>query len=159
MACMDKRLLLNIIIVSIISFYLVFGIAYRGLLEESEPDLMEDSAWDQPFLIPKNWRLSLIEFPNGSRLVETESGWSAGKQVKSEVVNLIANNWQQLLIQDVADYSTLPKGTTTLVFVEQQPGPIVFRLVQEQDNLLFYRLNDKRLFKLPVELKSVIWID
>ena len=75
---MDRRLLLNVIIVAIISFYLVFGIAYRGLLEESEPDLMESSAWEQPYLVPKGWSLSEIEFSKTIALIRTETGWQAG---------------------------------------------------------------------------------
>ena len=151
-------MLLNIIIVSIVSFYLIFGIVYRGLIEESGPDLAEESPWEQPYLIPKGLTLTQIDFPTGTQLVLTDSGWMLDEK-QNEVAALIANNWQGLVVQDVSQYDALPKGQTALVFIAEQAEPIVFRLVLEDDMMAIYRLSDQRLFKLPTELKSVVWID
>ena len=63
------------------------------------------------------------------------------------------------MIQDIDDYEVLPRGDTVLGFVEQQVQPIVYRLQITDDQLHIYRLNDKRLFKLPLDLKPMVWID
>lgn len=156
---MDKRLFLNIIIVAILSFYLIFGIVYRGLLEESEPDLAESSSWDQPYLIPKGWTLSQIEFSATASVSLTENVWSAGEQLSPEIAGLIANNWQGLVIQDIGNYDVLPRGSTVLAFVNQRTAPIAYRMVLDAEHIRIYRLDDKKLFTLPVDLKPVIWID
>jgi hypothetical protein len=158
MPAMDRRLFLNIIIVAILSFYFIFGIAFRGLMEDSEPDLLEASPWEQPFLIPKGWQLVRIEFPT-RQLTVTESGWSLDGQATSEQANLLANNWSGLMIQDVASYQDLPAGNTTLVFVLEQKEPLIYRLVEVDQKLQIYRMNDQRLFSLPAELKAVIWVN
>ncbi len=156
---MDKRLFLNIVIVAILSFYLIFGIAYRGLLEESEPDLAEDSNWEQPYLIPKGWTLTEIEFAPQIRLTPTAEGWQAGELISTEVAGLVVNNWQGLVIQDIASYDELPVGTTVLAFVEQRTAPIAYRLIEQSGSIQIYRLEDKKLFTLPQDLKPVIWIN
>ena len=158
MRVMDKRMFLNIIIVSIVSFYLIFGIVYRGLFEESVPDLAEQSPWEQPYLIPKGLTLTQIDFPTGSQLIITESGWELN-ETHTEVANLIANNWQGLVVQDVSQYTAVPKGQTALAFIAEQAEPIVFRLVVEGEMMAIYRMSDQRLFKLPAELQPVIWTD
>ena len=155
---MDKRMFLNIVIISIVSFYLVFGMVYRGLYEESAPDLVEQSPWEQPFLIPKGSTLKQIEFPSGTQLVISDNVWMLDK-TPNEVAGLIANNWQGLIVQDVATYSQLPKGNNALVFIAEQTEPIVVRLVIEDETMALYRLNDRRVFKLPAELQSVIWVN
>ena len=155
---MDRKLLLNIIIVAIVSFYLIFSIVYRGMIEQSESDLSDGSSWQQPYLVPKGWNLQEIEFPN-TNLQLTDVGWTASEEVSPEVANLIANNWSALLIQDVNYYDENAKGATTLVFVAEQTQPIVYRLIQDGDQIRIYRLTDKRLFTLPSDLKPVIWID
>lgn len=151
-------MLLNIIIVSIVSFYLIFGIVYRGLLEETGPDLADESPWEQPYLIPKGLTLTQIDFPTGTQLRMSESGWILNEK-QNEVAKLIADNWQELVVHDVSRYTELPKGQTALAFVAEQAEPIVFRLVIEGDMMSIYRMSDQRLFMLPTELKSVIWTD
>ena len=155
---MDRKLLLNIIIVAIVSFYLIFSIVYRGMIEQNEPDLTDGSVWEQPYLIPKGWTLQQIEFPNAN-LQLSENGWSGGDKVSAQAASLIANNWSALVMQDVTDYDENASGSTALVFVAEQTQPIVYRLIQEADQIRIYRLTDKRLFTLPSDLKPVIWID
>ena len=156
---MDKRLFLNIVIVAILSFYLIFGIVYRGLLEDSGPDLAEDSSWDQPYLVPKGWTLFHIEFSPTVSVILNDNGWSAGEQVSPEVASLIVNNWEGLVIQDIQSYETLPRGTTVLAFVSQRTAPIAYRMALDSEHIRIYRISDKKLFTLPLDLKPVIWID
>ena len=156
---MDKRLFLNIVIVAILSFYLIFGIVYRGLLEDSGPDLAEDSSWTQPYLIPKGWTLSRIDFTPTVSVTLTDNGWSAEDRVSPEVASLIVNNWEGLLMQDMQIYDTLPRGTTVLAFVNQRTAPIAYRMALDSEHIRIYRIDDKQLFTLPLDLKPVIWID
>ena len=74
-------------------------------------------------------------------------------------MQLIANNWQTLMIQSVSEYQALPDGVTSLVFIAEQKGPIAYRVFRTESELLIYRLNDKRLFSLPAELANVIWVE
>lgn len=146
---------LNIVIVSILTFYFIFGIVYRGLFEQSEQDLTEASEWEQPFLIPKGWQLQRIEFGT-YQLTPVGEGWTLDGENITEQANLIANNWSGLMIQEIQPYEQLPSGETVLVFVADLKQPIVYRLVADEQMIHIFRMNDQRQFSLPLELKLFI---
>jgi len=156
---MNKRLLLNIIIFSILTFYFIFGITYRQLFEDQAPDLAERSPWEQPFLIPKGWTLERIEFPNQTLAKTDIEQWHFIGHEVTEQAKLIADNWSGLMIQERDQYIDLPSGKTILVFVAELQEPIVYRMLIDAEQMSLYRMHDKRVFSLPVELQNVIWVN
>ena len=65
-------------------------------------------------------------------------------------------NWSELVVQDIEPFTQADEGLTVLVFVAETTQPIVYRLLMQGDQIVLFRLNDRRRFALPADIKDVI---
>jgi len=159
MSPMNRRIFLNVIIFGILTFYLLFSIVYRDVLDSQEGDLTEANPWEQPFLIPKGWTLERLEFGEVIVSQNTQGQWTTNAVDANEQANQVAENWTGLMVQDIVGFDEVASGQTVLVFVTETTQPIVYRLVLEDNQIILYRLNDRRRFALPAEIRDVIWLN
>lgn len=158
MSVMNRRIFLNVVIFAILTFYLLFSIVYRDVLDSQEGDLTEANPWEQPFLIPKGWTLQRLEFGNNVISLNSDGNWSINGNETNAQVAQIADNWSTLMVQDISSFAEETSGKTVLAFVSETTQPIVFRVLIKDDLILLYRLNDRRRFALPAEISEVIWL-
>ena len=156
---MNRRIFLNVVIFAILTFYLLFSIVYRDVLDSQEGDLAEVDPWQQPFLLPKGWQLRRLEFGQKVLTQNSDGQWTINGQVASEQASKIANNWSELMIQDITNFQDQTSGLTVLAFVAETSQPIVYRIMLKDNQILLYRLNDRRRFALPAEISDVIWLN
>lgn len=156
---MNKRLLLNVIIVGMLTFYMIFNIVYQRLLDrhDTEPHQAID-IWELPNLVPAPWHLTRLEM--GALVIQKaeNGGWnSSANNIDAETAAVIVHSWQTLQAREVIDYKSLPlNGETVLAFIEEDSQPLVFRVIQQGDSISFYRMIDKKQFNYPVSAKSAL---
>ena len=160
---MNKRIILNVMIVAMLTFYMIFNIVYNRVLDgpsETDEPVVTDVVWEQPFLVPNPWHLKRIEFPSLyiQRYIEDDAQqqWrSSNQQIDSTVLTNIANSWKNLQATNVMEYQDLPlEGSTILAFVDEDSQPLVFRLIETSEQLQFYRMIDKKVFSFSIASKS-----
>jgi len=172
---MNKRIILNVMIVALLTFYMIFNIVYKRLVDKHEPapekqyDVTE--IWQGPNLVPQVWQLTRLETPSVTLQVDTQGKWTASKpgaSVKSESDSMIseiaasgiASSWQNLKADDVSDYQQLPiQGNIVLVFVAEDSQPLVYRVIENSEQLIFYRMIDQKKFSYNISLKMQLLPD
>lgn len=155
---MNRRIFLNIIIFAILTFYLLFSMVYRDVLDSQEGDLTEATPWQQPFLLPKGWQLQRLEFGELVLILNDDGQWTINGQDTSVRATKIAENWSSLMVRDISDFQEATSGQTVLAFVAETTQPIVYRILIKDNQIMIYRLNDRRRFALPEEISDVIWL-
>ncbi len=156
---MNKRIFLNVMIVAMLTFYMIFNIVYQRLINKHEPEAqVVTDIWEQPFLVPGQWQLTRIEMTSIVIQVAETGKWSTNnKLVDATMADNIAKSWQNLQASEITDYQQLPlDGKTILAFVEEDSQPLVFRLVEQAEKLHFYRMIDQKQFSFPLSAKSLL---
>ncbi|MFT5519772.1 MAG: hypothetical protein ACI9IA_000356 [Enterobacterales bacterium] len=155
---MNKRLFLNVMIVAMLTFYMIFNIVYNRVLDNSDDEPQTNPVvWDQPFLVPNAWSLIRLEIATEVIAKDTQGNWSSttGAQEQSKLNN-IANSWKNLQANSISGYEQLPlSGQTVLAFVKQDSQPLVFRVVEEGNNIQFFRMIDQKKFSFPLSSKDL----
>lgn len=153
---MNKRIILNIMIIALLTFYMIFNIVYTRFINkhESEP-VAEVDVWQQPFLVPESWQLKRLEMAGIVLQASDNNSWSAkDDRVDASTATLIAGAWQQLAASNINHYQQLPlEGITILAFVAEDSQPLVFRVIEQTDEIQFYRMIDQKQFNFPVASK------
>ena len=172
---MNKRIILNVMIVALLTFYMIFNIVYKRLIDKHEPapekqhDVTE--IWQGPYLVPQVWQLTRLETPSVTLQVDTQGKWSVSKPGKSVESNPeisdsdpmaseiaasgIASSWQNLKAEGVSDYQQLPiQGNIILAFVAEDSQPLVYRVIENSEQLIFYRMIDQKKFSYNISLKT-----
>ncbi len=161
----NRRIILNVMIVAMLTFYLIFNLVFQRVINSPEelPEIVVD-VWDQPFLVANEWNLIRLELQDvtiQSKQGQTEravreSHWSSSnEQLTSSQISVIANSWQLLKAVQVSSFSQLPEdGLTALAFISEDSQPLVFRIIATDDELLFYRMIDQKLFRYPISAKA-----
>lgn len=153
---MNRRTLLNFMIFGLVTFYLVFSLVHRNFFEQhaEQVDLLE-TKWQQKRLVPVPWTITRIEA--GDLVVkQTEQGWQllANNQqlANPEQLQTLIANWQGVKPERIDFYQQLPEqGATILVFIAEDSQPLIFRVLQAEQQLHFYRMLDNRKFTLDAE--------
>jgi len=153
---MNKRLILNVMIVALLTFYLIFSIVYRQLIDKHETEEVPiASVWDSEFLVPQAWRLTRLEMPTITLQIDNNETWSDARGVNDPAVaSSIAAAWQKLAAAEINNYQQLPlTGITILAFVTEDSQPLVYRVLEKEYQLHFYRMIDQKKFTFPIALK------
>jgi len=156
---MNKRLFLNVMIVALLTFYMIFNIVYQQLLNkhepEQEPEIITD-VWASSFMVPENWHLVRLEMPNMTILVDSKGKWSEKSGNKdSTIAASIALSWQNFAAPETQNYQQLPlEGQNVLAFVAEDSQPLIFRVVEQDNKLHFFRMIDQKQFSFPSSSKS-----
>ena len=129
---------------------------YRDMMEVHIEDLTDENPWAQPFLIPKGWALQRIEFGDKVVSQNSDGDWTIDGTSASEQAAKIAKNWSELVAQEIQPFDTANEGQTVLVFVADTTQPIVYRVLIIEDEIVLYRLNDRRRFAYPAEIRDVM---
>jgi len=154
---MNKRILLNVMIVALLTFYMIFNIVYRQLVDkhETEPQPQIVDVWQGAFLVPQVWQLTRLEMPSVVMQLDKQGNWSSGNKSNVTAIAGIASAWQHLAAAQVSGYEQLPlEGQTILAFVTEDSQPLVFRLVEQEDKIHFYRMIDKKRFTFSLSSKD-----
>jgi hypothetical protein len=154
---MNKRLFLNVMIIAMLTFYMIFNIVYNRVLDHSDDEPKPSPVvWEQSFLIPNAWDLIRIEIATVVIAKDIQGNWSSniGNQEQSRLNN-IANSWKNLQANSVSRYEQLPLiGKTVLAFVQEDSQPLVFRVVEEGNTIEFFRMIDQKKFSFPLSSKA-----
>ena len=154
---MNKRIFLNVMIVALLTFYMIFNIVYNKLLNkhEPEPEIISD-VWASAYIVPESWQLTRLEMASTILQVDENGHWSESRGVIEPLAaTAIALSWQNLKATEIGSYQQLPlNGDTLLAFVAEDSQPLVFRLIEDSENLYFYRMIDQKRFSFPLESKS-----
>lgn len=163
---MNKRILLNVIIVALLTFFMIFNIVYKRFIDKQEPSseaavASEVVVWDRPFLVPEQWHLSRIEMSSLVIQLDANDKWSSNDDtLDTEALALIANSWQTLEAASTSAYMKLPvEGFTVLAFIREDSQPLVFRVLVLSDEIHFFRMIDQKQFIFPLANKSDLLID
>ncbi|MCP4272592.1 MAG: hypothetical protein GY781_11590 [Gammaproteobacteria bacterium] len=167
---MNKRIILNVMIVALLTFYMIFNIVYKRLIDRHEPpsekQLDVADIWQSPYLVPQIWQLTRLETPSVTLQMDKQGKWITGKpgqpsQADSEMsisgtkVSDIASSWQNLKAEGVSDYQQLPlQGSIILAFVAEDSQPLVYRVIEETEQIIFYRMIDQKKFSFSLSLKT-----
>ncbi len=167
---MNKRIILNVMIVALLTFYMIFHIVYTRLIDRHEPSpekqLDVADIWQGPYLVPQIWQLARLETPSITLQLDKQGKWTASKpgqpsQPDSEMtisetkVSRIASSWQNLKAEGVSDYQQLPiQGYIILAFVAEDSQPLVYRVIEDTEQLTFYRMIDQKKFSFNLSLKT-----
>ncbi len=155
---MDKRIFLNVMIVALLTFYMIFNIVYNQLMEKHEPEQEQETindVWAGDYIVPESWKLTRLEMPSTTLQVDENSNWSESRgAIDPLAATAIALSWQNLKATEINSYQQLPlNGDTLLAFVAEDSQPLVFRLIEDGENLHFYRMIDQKRFSFPLESK------
>ncbi len=154
---MNKRIFLNVMIVAMLTFYMIFNIVYKRLVDKHEPDpqLEVVDIWQGSFMVPQAWQLTRLELPSTTIQIDDLGKWlSVNNKINPETVSKIADSWQNLAANQVTEYQQLPlDGNTILAFVAEDSQPLVYRLIKREDKMHFYRMIDKKLFIFNISSK------
>ncbi|MFT5451184.1 MAG: hypothetical protein ACI9N9_000668 [Enterobacterales bacterium] len=154
---MDKRLFLNVMIIAMLTFYMIFNIVYNRVLDQSDDEPQTNAiVWDQAFLVPNAWHLIRLEISTLVIAQDVQGNWSSNidNQEQSKLSN-IANSWKNLQANSVSAYDQLPlSGQTVLAFVKEDSQPLVFRVVEEGNDIQFFRMIDQKKFSFPLSSKA-----
>ncbi len=167
---MNKRIILNVMIVALLTFYMIFNIVYKRLIDRHEPppekQLDVADIWQGPYLVPQIWQLTRLETPSITLQADKQGKWTASipgqpSQPDSEMtisgakVSGIASSWQNLKAEGVSDYQVLPlQGNIILAFVAEDSQPLVYRVIEETEQIIFYRMIDQKKFSFNLSLKT-----
>jgi len=154
---MNKRIFLNVMIVALLTFYMIFNIVYNKLLDKHEPESeVINDVWTGAYIVPESWQLTRLEMTSTILQVDENGNWSENSgAIEPLVATAIALSWQNLKATEIGSYQQLPlTGDTLLAFVAEDSQPLVFRLIEDNENLHFYRMIDQKRFSFPVESKS-----
>ena len=182
---MNKRIILNVMIVALLTFYMIFNIVYKRLIDKHEPapekqhDVNE--IWQGPYLVPQVWQLTRLETPSIILQVDTQGKWKVSKSeapvnpdseidgsgvvisealISTIAASGIASSWQNLKAEGVSDYQQLPiQGNIILAFVAEDSQPLVYRVIENSEQLIFYRMIDQKIFSYNISLKSQLLPD
>jgi len=148
---MNKRFILNIMIVAILTFYLIFSIVYKRVVNHQDTEqivvqnIESDDVWQQPMLVSKPWNLTRLEIYSAQDKVILDKNAKPSAQK-----TILLNSWQMLSALAVDKNNNLPMvGMTVLAFIEEDSQPLVFRVNITDEALLFYRMIDKKQFSFP----------
>ena len=149
---MNKRLILNVMIVALLTFYMIFNIVYNRVLNKSDDEPQTEAVvWEQPFLVPNPWQLIRLEF--NSTIIQLDK--QRDGQQTTAILSNIANSWKNLQASSVTSYEQLPlKGMTVLAFVREDSQPLVYRVLELANEIQFFRMIDKKVFSYPIASKS-----
>ena len=162
---MNKRIILNIIIVGMLTFYMIFNIVYQRVIKkhDAEPSeqsqqIQQEDVWQQPYLVPEHWHLMRLEIAGVVIQKNAQDSWIANQELKlTSNIASIVYAWQKLQASETKSYSELPlEGLTVLAFVEEDSQPLVFRVIDQEDTIQFYRMIDQKMFSFPLALKGQI---
>jgi len=173
---MDKRLFLNVMIIALLTFYMIFNMVHRQLVDQHEPENQPDnvpvqSPWEQAVPVPHGWQLTRLEMASVVLQRDATGLWSIDKgsidngsvdnsQLGEVSATEIAKSWQQLQAISTAEYQTLPsKGMTILAFVAEDSQPLVFRVLTLNNELQIFRMIDKKQFNYPLSSKSRLIVE
>jgi hypothetical protein len=155
---MNRRMLLNLMIFGLITFYLVFSLVHRNFIEKQggQVDEVLVTKWQQRRLVPLPWTITRIEY--GDKLLKRSSeGWQfmqAGQLIAHDDLAGLIENWQQLTPERIDFYQQTPEqGITALVFIAEDSQPLIFRVVSDEQGLAFYRMLDERKFTFDHDAK------
>lgn len=158
---MNKRLVLNVMIVALLTFYMIFNLVYNRVLNSSEDEPQPVAVvWEQPFLVPNPWQLIRLELNTTIIQLDNQGNWFRGRlkgdrQQPTTALNNIANSWKNLQASSVISYDQLPlEGLTVLAFVREDSQPLVYRVIELANEIQFFRMIDKKLFSYPIASKS-----
>ncbi len=153
---MNKRIFLNVMIVALLTFYMIFNIVYNKLLNKHEPEQeIVSDVWAGDYIVPESWQLTRLEMTSVIIQVDEDGNWSSNNSaIEPLAATAIALSWQNLKATEIDSYQQLPlNGETLLAFVAEDSQPLVFRLIEDSENLYFYRMIDQKRFSFPVESK------
>ncbi|PCJ47999.1 MAG: hypothetical protein COA74_10105 [Gammaproteobacteria bacterium] len=163
---MNRRLVLNVMIIALLTFYMIFNIVYNRVLTNSDDDPQPVAVvWEQYFLVPNPWQLVRLEFNspiNTSIIIQLDEtgNWFKGRLAgerrgTTATLNNIANSWKNLQAGSVTSYELLPlEGMTVLAFVREDSQPLVYRVVEQANEIQFFRMIDKKLFSYPITSRA-----
>lgn len=154
---MNKRIFLNVMIVALLTFYMIFNIVYNQLMEKHEPEEETVSdIWAGDYIVPGSWQLTRLEMTSVTLQVDENGNWSEKSgAIEPLAATAIALSWQNLAAKEISSYQQLPlDGETFLAFVAEDSQPLVFRLVEDNENLYFYRMIDQKRFSFPIVSRS-----
>ncbi len=147
---MNKRIFLNVMIVALLTFYMIFNIVYKRLVDKHEVDPQQEAVnvWEGSFLVPGVWQLIRLEMPSITLQLDDQGNWSSSdNNMAPTIISETATAWQNLAATSVSAYEQLPlKGQTILAFVIEDSQPLVFRVIEQGDEIHFYRMIDKKRF-------------
>jgi hypothetical protein len=131
-------------------------------MEKHEPEPAQDSiadVWEGPLLIPDEWQLARLEMQSVMLHLDENGQWSEiNNKVDLPKANAIALSWQNLAATNTSHYQQLPlEGKIILAFVAEDSQPIVFRMVEKGESILFYRMIDQKQFSFPVTAKPLLF--
>jgi hypothetical protein len=165
---MNRRIILNVMIVALLTFYMIFSIVYKRFSGNDDPQTEVSSElsaerviWDLPFLVPEQWHLTRIEMSPFVMQLDANDKWSSlDDTLDSDALALIAKSWQTLDSASSTDYMKLPvEGFTVLAFIREDSQPLVFRVLILSDEIHFFRMIDQKQFIYPLEDKSKLLIN
>ena len=159
---MNKRIFLNVMIVALLTFYMIFNIVYRQLIEKHESEPEQQSVvdiWQGPFMVPGSWQLTRLEMPSVVLQIDDKGQWSEiNNKVDITTAAATALSWQNLAATQIDHYSQLPlEGAIILAFVAEDSQPLVFRMVECDESIYFYRMIDQKQFSYPVSSKALLF--
>jgi len=155
---MNKRLILNVMIIALLTFYMIFNIVYNRFLDQPDSEPQSNPVvWDQPFLVPNAWHLIRLEISSVIIQQDTLGNWSSNVDNHDpSMLNNLSNSWKNLQATSVNVYEQLPlQGQTVLAFVKQDSQPLVFRVVEEGNEIQFFRMIDQKRFSFPISSKAL----
>lgn len=161
---MNRRIILNVMIVALLTFYMIFNIVYKRFSDQhvSEPEAASEAVvWDRPFLVPEQWQLARLEMPPVVIQLDVNDTWSSNEEsLDSDTLALIAKSWQTLSATSAVDYMKLPmEGFTVLAFIREDSQPLVFRVLILSDEIHFFRMIDQKQFIYPISSKAHLLVN
>ncbi len=155
---MNKRILLNVIIFALLTFYMIFNIVYEQLIDKHEPATPQvevTNIWEEPFMVPRDWQLIRLELPSITLQKDSQGLWiSVNKTIDLNEAATMAASWQNLQPTEITIYQNLPlEGSIALAFVAEDPQPLIFRIVKDSEKIHFYRMIDKKRFTFSIASK------
>jgi hypothetical protein len=146
---MNKRIVLNVMIIAMLTFFMIFNIVYQRLINKHDTaEIVEIDIWDKPFLVPKPWQITRLEMPSVIINLDESGQWTPNNQSMDQTrIATIISSWQELEASSVSHYENLPnEGELILAFIAQDTQPLVFRMLDSGSEIIFYRMIDAKQF-------------